>query len=434
MTAFLGFDPFERRISDAFEEITDARRPDYLDDILQLTARTSQRPRWSFLERWLPVDLAAPRPTALMGVRLGPILLLIAIALVLAALAAAYVGSQRTPLPFGPAANGLIAYPKDGALYVRNTLDADGRLIVRGEGTVSTPYFSPDGKLVAYIETIARIDHLMVASPDGSNSREILKLPVGDFNAVWRPDSRAFAVVVQANLSPRLSIVPIDGSAPTSIELGSALPTTDLAWRPPDGLDLLVRGVREDRTVDLFLVPGDGSPVHAIGLRSDLLFGTDWDNSGPAWSLDGTRIAYNQVEKDPKTGITQFRLHIVNADGTGDQALPGPTDPNVMESWPAFAPDGRTILVHRWTWKSNNGGEGWVAVMPADGSRPARDIGPRIPGGEDTGLIKTWSPDGTRVLMRSDNTHEAFSIDPMNGTFELLAWTSDLPDWQRVQR
>ena len=434
MTAFPGFDPFERRISHAFEEITDARRPAYLDDILQRTARTAQRPRWTFPERWLSLDTAARPPTALMGVRLRPILLLIAIALVLAALAASYIGSQRTPLPFGPAGNGLIAYPKDGALYVRNALDADGRLIVQGEGTLSTPYFSPDGKLLAYIQTIAAVDHLMVASADGSNSRELLKLPVGDSNAVWRPDSRAFAVVVQANLSPRLSIIPIHGSAPTSIELGSALPTTDLAWRPPAGRDLLVRGRRDDRTVDLFLVPGDGSPVHALGLRSDLLFGAEWDNSGPVWSLDGTQIAYNRVEADLATGIKRFRVHVVNADGTGDHALPGPSDPNVMEAWPALSPDGRTIIVHRWTWKSNNGGEGWIAVMPLDGSIPARDIGPRIPGGEDTGLIKTWSPDGTRVLIRSENTREAFSIDPANGTYDPLDWTSDLPDWQRVLR
>ncbi|TAL07514.1 MAG: hypothetical protein EPO00_09200 [Chloroflexota bacterium] len=434
MTAFPGFDPFERRISEAFEEITDARRPDYLDDILQLTARTSQRPRWTFPERWLPVDLATRRPTALMGVRLRPMLLFIALALVLAALAASYVGSQRTPLPFGLARNGLIAYPKDGALYVRNALDADGHLILRGEGTLSSPYFSPDGKLLGYVQTIAGVDHLMVANADGSNVRELLKMPVGDWNAVWRPDSRALAAVVQANLSPRLSIVPIDGSAPTPIELGSAVPTTDLAWRPPAGEDLLVRGRRDDRTVDMFIVPGDGSPVHALGLPSELLFGTDWDNSGPVWTLDGARIAYNRVAIDPASGITNFRVHIVNADGTGDQALPGPADPKVMEAWPAFSPDGRTILVHRWTWKSNNGGEGWVAVLPADGSGPARDIGPRIPGGEDTGLIKTWSPDGTRVLMRSDNTREAFSIDPMTGAYERLDWTSDLPDWQRVAR
>ena len=72
--------------------------------------------------------------------------------------------------------------------------------------------------------------------------------------------------------------------------------------------------------------------------------------------------------------------------------------------------------------------------MPADGSAPARDIGPRIPGGENTGLSKAWSPDGTRVLMRTGNSTQVFSIDPVTGDSELLDWTTDLPDWQRTAR
>ena len=36
------------------------------------------------------------------------------------------------------------------------------------------------------------------------------------------------------------------------------------------------------------------------------------------------------------------------------------------------------------------------------------------------------------VLMRSGNTMQAFSIDPVTGTYEALTWTSNLPDWQRV--
>ena len=59
--------------------------------------------------------------------------------------------------------------------------------------------------------------------------------------------------------------------------------------------------------------------------------------------------------------------------------------------------------------------------MPADGSAPARDIGPRIPGGEDTGLVKTWSPDGSRILMSTDNTKQVFSIDPITGSYEEIS-------------
>jgi Tol biopolymer transport system component len=70
-------------------------------------------------------------------------------------------------------------------------------------------------------------------------------------------------------------------------------------------------------------------------------------------------------------------------------------------------------------------------VIPADGSAAGRDIGPRIAGGQDTGLVKGWSPDGTRVLMRSENTQQVFAIDPVTGSYEELPWTNELPDWQR---
>lgn len=56
MTAFDQFDPFERRIATAIDEIAIARQPDYLDDVFQQTARSSQRPRWTFPERWISVN------------------------------------------------------------------------------------------------------------------------------------------------------------------------------------------------------------------------------------------------------------------------------------------------------------------------------------------------------------------------------------------
>jgi len=56
MTTIDRFDPFERRISEAIDEIAAARRPDYLDDIFRLTARTSQRRSRSFPERLMNVN------------------------------------------------------------------------------------------------------------------------------------------------------------------------------------------------------------------------------------------------------------------------------------------------------------------------------------------------------------------------------------------
>jgi hypothetical protein len=70
--------------------------------------------------------------------------------------------------------------------------------------------------------------------------------------------------------------------------------------------------------------------------------------------------------------------------------------------------------------------------MPADGSAPARDVGPRVPGGEQANLAKIWSPDGTRIIALADNMQRVFSIEPTTGAYERIDWTNGNLDWQRV--
>ena len=48
---------FESDLSDLLAELAPRRTPDYRDDVVRQTARTRQRPAWTFPERWLPVDL-----------------------------------------------------------------------------------------------------------------------------------------------------------------------------------------------------------------------------------------------------------------------------------------------------------------------------------------------------------------------------------------
>ena len=56
-------DRFERRLPEILTRISAPQVPDYTDDILGLTARRRQRPGWTFPGRWLPMDIAAPRPS-----------------------------------------------------------------------------------------------------------------------------------------------------------------------------------------------------------------------------------------------------------------------------------------------------------------------------------------------------------------------------------
>lgn len=436
MTAFDRFDPFERRISDSIEEIAAARVPDYLDDILRLTARSSQRPRWTFLERWLPVDTALSRPTFGRRVPLRPLIVLALLTALVAGAIAAYFGQQkRLPAPFGPADNGLIAYVANSDIYVRDVLTGEGRLLIGGDGNQIAPSFSPDGTRLAYVTSTGTGDHFVLANADGSNPRDVALIPpTGNAQAAWAPDSRRMALIYDVAGVPQLSIASADGSPTVVIDLGARIPL-DFAWSAPAGDRLLVRTRTADVTEIITMRP-DGTDLAAFDLPGASRWGPDYTLSGAVYAPDGSTIAYNGVDGVAVPGgeiMTQFRVHLINPDGSNDRSIPGPPDPIVQENQPLYSPDGRWILVHRWHLVGDvPEPQGWLAVMAADGSAPARDIGPRIAGGNETGLTKIWSPDGTRVLVRSANTQQVFSIDPVSGTFEELPWTTELPDWQRI--
>jgi Tol biopolymer transport system component len=433
MTAFTRFDPFERRITDAVDEIAAARLPDYLDDVFRQTARTSQRPRWTFPERWISVDTTLPLPGIARRVPLRSALLLALLIAALVAATAFIVGSRtRVPLPFGPAANGAMVYAFDDDLYVRNTIGGTSRLLIGGPGLDAYPLFSPDGRLIAFSTTSdAGVEHLKVANADGTNVRELLSDPVMSAGAAWRPDSRALAVDTTILGVHKLLIVPIDGTPVTEIDLGDLEPI-NVIWRPPTGDALLFRVEEEPGSMDLYTVNADGSGLREYDLPGQSAFGTEFTLSGATFSPDGKTIAYNSIEVDRATLVSHFRVGLIRPDGSR-LTVPGPTDPRVQEGWPAYSPDGQWILVHRWTFTfESETPEGWVAVMPADLSAQARDIGPRIAGGEETGGTKLWSPDGSRVLWRAGNTEEVFSVDPVSGAHETLTWATDLPGWQRL--
>jgi Tol biopolymer transport system component len=420
---------FEHQLPGLLADLYVGGMPDYRDDLLRRTAATRQRPAWSFPLRWLPMDLTLRRlPVVPVPWRA------IAVALLIAALIATalFVGSQqhRVPPPFGPARNGPLAYMQSDAILVRDNVDGPERVLVGSErGRVSFAGFSPDGTRLLFFRTMSGSDYLFVADADGRGERKILESPLHDAYIAWAPDSRSVAVSDEINFVRKVMLVRDDGTSPTIVDLGDASPT-DIAWRPPSGAELLVRATTKGGGQDFFLVRADGTLVRSFGLPSPLRFGSYWENSGPAWSPDGTLLAYNRVE--PLNGDLEghFRVHVMRADGTGDIALPGPADSSLHEAWPLWSPDGKSIAIERFVFAPD--GQAHIALFPADGSGGARDIGPTTHG-EDQGVVKTWAPDGTRVFSHVRATGETFVIDPVTNTYEKAAWSAESePDIRRL--
>jgi len=106
-------------------------------------------------------------------------------------------------------------------------------------------------------------------------------------------------------------------------------------------------------------------------------------DGSPAWSPDGTRIAFYS-ERDGNAEI-----YVMNADGSGRTRL---TTTSADEGYPSWSPDGRTI-----TFDSDRDGNFEIYAMNADGTgvrrltnHPARDVS------------ASWAPDGARIAFMSD--------------------------------
>src|SRR5204862_5649642 len=89
-------------------------------------------------------------------------------------LAAALAAGSRTrlPAPFGPAANGLVAYDRGGDIYTVDPVTGITRAIVTGSALDVQPRWSRDGTHLVFerkVQNVAGPGDLYVVEADGSH-------------------------------------------------------------------------------------------------------------------------------------------------------------------------------------------------------------------------------------------------------------------------
>jgi Tol biopolymer transport system component len=370
---------------------------------------------------------------------LRPILSIVMLALLIVALAATalFIGSQRRPLPppFGPASNGAVVFEQQGDLLIADALDGSARTLVGGPEADSYPVFSNQGDRLLFLRAAEQGGfQLMSVRPDGSGLTELGSIP-SNYGIRWSPDGTRLLVNYNANPqfsasdgSPdlsafRLGIVNADGSGFRELDLGA--PADVGSWRP-DGRQIAFRGYLDDGSVAAFVADADGSGVHQLEIqpaRPELL-----DFEGLAWSPDGKHLGYMS-----DTGrLTGWQINIADIDAAGEvtDVRPLKFDPDSsQEMLPVWSPANAQIA-----FVLEKGGLRQVAVAPADGSGPARPLGP--PTSSGSGLGYTWSPDGKTIVLTllpqyGDQTF--WSVDVASGAeTELQSPTVEIPAWQRL--
>lgn len=429
--------PIERRLPGILADLSAAPYPDYTDALLARTASAQQRPGWVFIERWLPMTTvsaaraAAPRvPWRVVGA-----LTILILALVIGAMLFAGSRQQPLPAPFGPAANGLIAYSADGDIYVVDPVTGDERAIVTGADTDVDPVWSRDGTHMVFRRALATVPDgqvsdgasLFVVRPDGTELTNITPepMPEGLQQYSFSPDGREVIFVGSGGSAGDLYVAKTDGTGVRRLDVGMS--AGDPSYRPPDGRQIVFTGSAANADeLGIYVVNADGS-----GLRTLVEPSRTIAAANPLWSPDGTRIAYSTV--DMTIGWGWLVTHTMTADGTSQRALPRPSDArwDYLGGW---SNDGTSVVVIR-GYAADWNGPMAAAVIPADGSGTGVEGGRESLAGWD--LVSEWAPDDASILVirhdAADRPESALLIDPKTGTTRPAPYAaSSRPAWQRL--
>lgn len=396
----------QRELAAWFAETATPRTPDWTDELIARVVASRQRPRWSFAGRWLPslgVPRARPFSVSIQWHWIG-LLLLLTIAILGAFLLA---GSRpRLPAPFGPAANGVVAYDTGGDIYTVDPETVVRSAVMTGPTNDHDPRFSPDGRLLAFMRDTPAGTVLAVMDVNRPNEVISITRPfaeIDDDGIQWSPDCGSIALSTSRDGTTSLFLVDVASGDARRLELNYLV--REVYWRPPDGHQLLFLG-QGSRGAGLYLVSLADGMARQLGT-------TDSGTAGVralGWTPDGERFAYLR-DDDPST------TRILDVE-TGTESV-------LDLAFGQLSNDGHQIF----------GIDGTrVCVGTTDGG-PCRSLGDGsllYEGSWHEGVF--WSPDDRWIVVHPANQPRApLLVDAISGRVERAPWISGgAESWQRL--
>ena len=192
-----------------------------------------------------------------------------------------------------------------------------------------------------------------------------------------------------------------DGANQTNLTNTPELNEMGPAWSPDGTRIAYIEGTNYTYTINV---------INADGTGQFAVVPTPSEQFGPTWSADGTQIAFARLV--PGVVITlQFDILVINVDGTGETDL---TNSDYDEIDPAWSPDGTKIAFAGVRPETMSGGEPaaqWeiVTVNPDGTEEQILTTGiPGTPRGDflEEDRAPAWSPDSALLVYMTQ------SVDP----------------------
>jgi len=421
-------DHFERSLPRLLDELADEQTPDYYTDLFWQTARTSQRPAWTIRERWLPMLEIARQPVVAQPPWRAIGLLVLLVGVLAAGLVLAGARQKLPPLT-GPAANGLVAFARDGDILTFDPRTSVTSVVVSGADIDGDPIWSQDGTRLLFRRDVpGKPDaaEVMIARANGTGIRQLTPDPLTDIRQYsLSSDGRTAAIIADVKGIPALFAAAADGGGIQLLDI-HAIPLD--ASFDPSGTRILVVGAHgvDGSYGGLYTIGVDGTDLQTI-LEPQMYAPME----GVArWSPDGSRIAYGRWE--PNQSRVLARVHVRTADGTSDVVV-GHQEGAWYEALHGWAPDGTRLLIERSTQPADGPQPFNPVVVSVDGSTPDVDVA----FDSEYLWLDQWSPDGTAILAapldEDGKGLQQLLWDAATGQSHPTPWTAtSFPSWQRV--
>jgi dipeptidyl aminopeptidase/acylaminoacyl peptidase len=259
---------------------------------------------------------------------------------------------------------------------------ADGatppRPFTNGAGKDSAPRWAPDGTRLAFLsDREGGKAQIYVVDITGGEAHKLTGIPQGAGAPGWSPDGTRLVTVVRTGGED-------EGSQQDKPKTPPARLITRLKYRANG------EGFTYDRRRHLFV-------VDAVSGETRQLTDGDWDDTQPAWSPDGRRLAFVSARHHDRDHDHAEDIFVVDAAGGEPVRL---TPGGGACALPAWSPDGQTIAYLGYADAENAPRNSRLWLVPSAGGEPRC-----LTMGFDRHLeiadsvAPIWRPDGSALMV-----------------------------------